>query len=78
MECRNAQSYTDSLTNPPCRFRETNIDDVVQVNNVFINVSKGEVARAEDLKKAFGGKVTTEAIVREVSTSSLCICCTAT
>jgi Shwachman-Bodian-Diamond syndrome (SBDS) protein len=44
---------------------ETDIDDVVQVNNVFINVSKGEVAKTEDLKKAFG-KADREAIVREV------------
>ena len=44
---------------------ETDIDDVVQVNNVFVNVSKGEVAKTEDLKKAFG-KADREAIVREV------------
>ncbi|KAG8834374.1 hypothetical protein FRC17_009049 [Serendipita sp. 399] len=44
---------------------ETDIDDVVQVNNVFINVSKGEVARSDDLKKAFG-KASIEAIVREI------------
>lgn len=48
-------------------YRETDIDDVVQVNNVFINVSKGEVAKTEDLKKAFGSKATTESIVREVT-----------
>ena len=45
---------------------ETDIDDVVQVNNVFINVSKGEVAKTEDLKKAFG-KADREAILREVT-----------
>lgn len=44
---------------------ETDIDDVLQVNNVFVNVSKGEVARTEDLKKAFG-KANTDAIVREI------------
>jgi len=44
---------------------ETDIDDVVQVNNVFVNVGKGEVAKTEDLKKAFG-KASTEAIVREI------------
>ncbi|KZP30408.1 Shwachman-Bodian-diamond syndrome protein [Athelia psychrophila] len=33
---------------------ETNLDDVLQISNVFVNVSKGEVARANDLKKAFG------------------------
>lgn len=33
---------------------ETNLDDVLQINNVFINVSKGEVAKHNDLQKAFG------------------------
>lgn len=46
--------------------RETNLDDVLQISNVFVNVSKGQVAPTEDLKKAFG---TTEVndIVKEVS-----------
>lgn len=45
--------------------RETNLDDVLQIENVFVNVSKGEVAKAGDLQKAFG---TTEisGIVKEV------------
>jgi len=30
------------------------LDDVLQINNVFTNVSKGQAAPAEDLKKAFG------------------------
>jgi len=33
---------------------ETNLDDVLQISNVFINVSKGEVAKSNDLQKAFG------------------------
>ncbi|KAJ4485487.1 SBDS protein C-terminal domain-containing protein [Lentinula aciculospora] len=33
---------------------ETNLDDVLQISNVFMNVSKGEVAKHGDLKKAFG------------------------
>ncbi|KIK70351.1 hypothetical protein GYMLUDRAFT_32354 [Collybiopsis luxurians FD-317 M1] len=33
---------------------ETNLDDVLQISNVFVNVSKGEVAKHGDLKKAFG------------------------
>ncbi|KAG5646868.1 hypothetical protein DXG03_001944 [Asterophora parasitica] len=32
---------------------ETNLDDVLQISNVFVNVSKGEVAKAGDLQKAF-------------------------
>ena len=45
--------------------RETDLDDVLQISNVFINVSKGEVAKSEDLKKAFN---TTDisTIVKEV------------
>ncbi|KAF5377246.1 hypothetical protein D9615_006406 [Tricholomella constricta] len=33
---------------------ETNLDDVLQISNVFVNVSKGEVAKSGDLQKAFG------------------------
>lgn len=35
-------------------FRETDIDEVLQTHTVFTNVSKGEVAKAGDLKKIFG------------------------
>jgi ribosome maturation protein SDO1 len=38
---------------------------VLQINNVFINVSKGEVAGSDDLKKSFG-KMKVDAIVKEV------------
>ncbi|KAI0271597.1 SBDS protein C-terminal domain-containing protein [Gloeopeniophorella convolvens] len=33
---------------------EKDLDDVLQISNVFINVSKGEVAKSGDLKKSFG------------------------
>jgi len=33
---------------------ETNLDDVLQIANVYINVSKGELAKSQDLQKAFG------------------------
>lgn len=46
-------------------FRESNIDDVLQISNIFVNVSKGEVAKANDLEKAFG-KLSTNDIVKEV------------
>lgn len=32
---------------------ETDLDEVVQIENVFVNVSKGQVAPQEDLQKAF-------------------------
>ncbi|KAL0945540.1 hypothetical protein HGRIS_014702 [Hohenbuehelia grisea] len=46
---------------------ETNLDDVMQISNVFMNVSKGEVAKTGDLQKAFG---TTElsTIIQEILT----------
>ncbi|KIO30794.1 hypothetical protein M407DRAFT_145789 [Tulasnella calospora MUT 4182] len=44
---------------------ETNLDDVLQISNVFINVSKGQVAPTEDLKKAFG-KTEVDEIVKEI------------
>lgn len=33
---------------------ETDLDNVLQIPTVFLNVSKGQVAPAEDLRKAFG------------------------
>jgi len=44
---------------------ETNIDDVLQIANVFMNVSKGELAKHQDLQKAFGTTDTNE-IVKEI------------
>lgn len=35
-------------------FREKDIDEVLQTHTVFINVSKGQVAKKEDLVAAFG------------------------
>jgi len=50
--------------------REKDLDDVLQISNVFMNVSKGEVARANDLKKSFGTD-DRNTIVREVSSGIL-------
>jgi ribosome maturation protein SDO1 len=44
---------------------ETDLDNVLQINNVFLNVSKGQVAPNDDLKKAFPG-MTREEIVLEI------------
>ena len=44
---------------------ETNLDDVLQISDIFVNVSKGELAKAGDLKKSFG-KMGNEEIVKEV------------
>jgi len=36
-----------------CVNRETDIDEVLQTDVVFVNVSKGQVAKADDLRHAF-------------------------
>ena len=36
-----------------CVHRETDIDEVLQTDVVFVNVSKGQVAKADDLRHAF-------------------------
>lgn len=46
--------------------REKDLDDVLQISNVFINVSKGEVAKSNDLKKSFGTD-DRNTVAREVS-----------
>lgn len=44
---------------------ETDLDSVLQIPNVFLNVSKGQAAPASDLEKAFG-KVPLDAIILEI------------
>lgn len=44
---------------------ESDLDDVLQISNVFVNVSKGEVAKSGDLKKSFGTD-NIQSIVKEV------------
>ncbi|OAD61693.1 Ribosome maturation protein SBDS [Eufriesea mexicana] len=47
--------------------REKDIDEVLQTHTVFINVSKGQVAKKEDLVKAFGTDNQTD-ICKEILT----------
>jgi ribosome maturation protein SDO1 len=44
---------------------ETDLDNVLQIPNVFLNVSKGQVAPNDDLKKSFPG-MTRDEIVLEI------------
>lgn len=48
-------------------FREKDLDEVLQTHTVFTNVSKGQVAKKEDLIKAFGKEDQTE-ICKEILT----------
>ena len=50
---------------------ETDIDDVLQIANVFVNVSKGELAKSNELKKAFN-TTDTNTIVKEVRLNAQC------
>jgi ribosome maturation protein SDO1 len=45
---------------------ETDLDNVLQIPNVFLNVSKGQVASAEDLSKAFGKDKKLDDIILEI------------
>lgn len=45
---------------------ETDLDNVLQIHSVFLSVSKGQTAPAEDLKKAFGLKTSTDDIIMEI------------
>lgn len=40
--------------------REKDLDEVLQTHTVFVNVSKGQVAKKEDLIQAFGTDDQTE------------------
>lgn len=48
--------------------REKDLDEVLQTPTVFINVSKGQVAKKDDLSKAFGTDDLTE-ICKQVNVS---------
>lgn len=41
-------------------FREKDLDEVLQTHSVFVNVSKGQVAKKDDLTKSFGTDDLTE------------------
>jgi ribosome maturation protein SDO1 len=45
---------------------ETDLDNVLQIPNVFLNVSKGQTAPREDLDKAFGKGKSTDDIILEI------------
>jgi ribosome maturation protein SDO1 len=45
---------------------EKNLDEVLQIPNVFLNVSKGQTAPHADLVKAFGAKATVDEIILEI------------
>lgn len=45
---------------------ETDLDNVLQIHSVFLSVSKGQTAPAEDLKKAFGLKTSPDDIIMEI------------
>lgn len=45
---------------------ETDLDEVLQIPNVFLSVSKGQTAPKEDLTKAFGPKTSQDDIIMEI------------
>ena len=49
-----------------CSYSEKDIDEVLQTHTVFTNVSKGQVAKKEELLKCFGTEDQTKVCV-EVS-----------
>ncbi|KAM0713911.1 hypothetical protein Q7P37_010873 [Cladosporium fusiforme] len=45
---------------------ETDLDNVLQIPNVFLNVSKGQVAPNDEITKAFGKGVSRDEIIMEI------------
>ena len=45
---------------------ETDLDEVIQTEQIFSNVSKGVMAKEKDLKKAFGKGKSMEEICKEI------------
>ncbi|XP_064612155.1 ribosome maturation protein SBDS-like [Liolophura sinensis] len=50
---------------------ETDIDEVLQTHTVFMNVSKGQVAKSDDLKRAFGSENQEEICLQILSKGEL-------
>ena len=46
------------------RARETDIDEVLQTHTIFVNVSKGQMAKKEDLAEAFGDLKESEIVLQ--------------
>ncbi|CAE7139098.1 unnamed protein product [Rhizoctonia solani] len=44
---------------------ETDLDEVLQINNVFSNVSKGQASNSDELQKAFGKTDVSEIILKK-------------
>jgi hypothetical protein len=53
----------------PALPREKDLDEVLQTHSVFVNVSKGQVAKKEDLISAFGTDDQTD-ICKQVSSAT--------
>ena len=45
---------------------ETDLDNVLQIPNVFLSVSKGQTAPTQDLAKAFGPRMSVDDIIQEI------------
>lgn len=45
---------------------ETDLDNVLQIPNVFLSVSKGQTAPIQELAKAFGPKTSVDDIIQEI------------
>lgn len=64
---RVSRLHSLSQNNTKCNScRETDLDEVLQTDQVFSNVSKGALAPKADLQKAFGADSSTADIVREI------------
>jgi ribosome maturation protein SDO1 len=47
---------------------ETDLDNVLQIPNVFLNVSKGQVAPNDEISKAFGKGTSRDSVIMEILT----------
>ncbi|ELU41466.1 F-box/WD repeat-containing protein 11 [Rhizoctonia solani AG-1 IA] len=62
---RLAPSSAMRVNQPSNQINETDLDEVLQINNVFTNVSKGQASNSDELQKAFG-KTDVSEIVKEI------------
>lgn len=57
--------YRNKISNWRAK-QETEISEVIQIDKIFTNATRGEVASKEQLTKAFGNKMTQDEIFMEI------------
>jgi ribosome maturation protein SDO1 len=51
--------------------KETNLSEVLQIDNIYSNVERGEMSNKKDIEKVFGKKINKDDIIKEILNKGL-------